>query len=183
MGGKATKTIKVCLTDRGADRETPWATDLGPVPGQRGARKVRLVNVPFLHAKPTWGDVLIVTPVHGQLEWDRNGVSETKLATRIFDDGGRWAMIVDYTPLADSDDCFDALSDACSELDIVCEGAFAPRLNRAGRAYLAVPSGVSAASIMKALRGVPGRLEQIHPKPPKTLKAKPRGRKSSKPRA
>ena len=54
---KATKAIKVCLTNRGEDQETPWAHDLGPAPGPKGSRKVRLVNVPFLHAKPTWGDV------------------------------------------------------------------------------------------------------------------------------
>src|SRR5205085_12393659 len=53
------KTIKVCLTNRGEDSETPWAHDLGAAPG---GRKVRLVNVPFLHAKPTWGDVIVVAP-------------------------------------------------------------------------------------------------------------------------
>lgn len=182
MGGKATKTIKVCLTNRGADRETPWATDLGPVPGQQGARKVRLVNVPFLHAKPTWGDVLIVAPVHGQLEWDRNGVAETKIATRIHDDGGRWAMVVDYIPRpgCDADACFDAIQDACSELDVVCEGAFGPRSGRAGRAYLAVPTGLTPAAVMKELRAVPAVLEQIHPVPPRTLNAR---RKQLKPRA
>ncbi|HEY0252633.1 MAG TPA: hypothetical protein VGC41_13955 [Kofleriaceae bacterium] len=173
MGGKATKTIKVCLTNRGADRETPWATDLGPVPGQKGSRRVRLVNVPFLHAKPTWGDILIVTPVHGQLEWDRAGVAESKITTRILDDGGRWAMIVEYTPRTpdEADECFDALAEACSELEVVCEGAFGPQPGKPGRAYLAVPTGTSATAVMKALRDVPVKLAQIHPKPPQLAKA------------
>src|SRR5450432_1792453 len=79
---KATKAIKVCLTNRGEDQETPWAHDLGPAPGPKGSRKVRLVNVPFLHAKPTWGDVIVVSPVEdGFPTWDRDGVPWTKVGT------------------------------------------------------------------------------------------------------
>src|SRR3954466_3111963 len=93
------KMIKVCLTNRGEDSETPWAEDLGPAPGPDGSRKVKLVNVPFLHAKPTWGDVIVVSPVEdGLLTWDRNNVWWKQVPERIEHDGGRWAMIVDYAP-------------------------------------------------------------------------------------
>lgn len=61
-----------------------------------GARRVRIGNVPFLHAKP-YEDVIVVEPDpdDGMLTWDSHGVS-VRLGTRIEEDGGRWAMIVDY---------------------------------------------------------------------------------------
>lgn len=131
--------IKVRLTDRGEDSETPWAHDLGPAPGPPGSRKVRLANVPFMHAKPTWGDVIIVTPVDDDFPlWDRGGVPWEQIATRIAEDGGRWAMIVDYVPHRDSADAFRALAEACAEIEVVCEGAWGPREGTPGRAYLAV---------------------------------------------
>src|SRR5687768_3683495 len=102
MAGKP-KMIKVCLTNQGEDVETPWAHDLGPASGPPGARKVRLINVPFMHAKPTWGDAIVVLPVeHGLPTWDRNGTPWATIATRIEQDGGRWAMIIDYAPHRDA---------------------------------------------------------------------------------
>jgi hypothetical protein len=83
--------------------ETPWADDLGPS-GVDGARRVRLANVPFLHAKPTYGDVIVVTPnPHGFLTRDRDGVAWEKILTRIDEDSGRWVMIVEYTLTMNSD--------------------------------------------------------------------------------
>ena len=67
------KPVKVCLIDQGRARETPWALDLCPAPGPKGSRKVRLINVPFFHAKPTWGDVIVVSPKDGIPTWDRDG--------------------------------------------------------------------------------------------------------------
>ena len=54
------KLIKVRLHANGEDAETPWAEDCGPAPGPVGAHYARLGNVPFLHAKPTYGDVVVV---------------------------------------------------------------------------------------------------------------------------
>lgn len=165
------KTIKICLTNRGADSETPWAQDLGPAPGIKGGRKVRLVNVPFLHAKPTWGDVVVVSPAQdGMPTWDRQGVPWKNIATRIVEDGGRWAMIVDYVPPAadaSGDAAFRALSAACQELDVVCEGAFGPRNGSPGRAYLAATNARSADDVMQRLAAarLPCDLAQIHPAP------------------
>src|SRR5690242_10233922 len=95
------KLIKVCLTNRGHDTETPWAEDLGALEGTPNARRAKIVNVPFLHAKPTWGDIVAVTPgADGVLTWDRDNVPWKSIAGRILEDGGRWAMIIDYAPRA-----------------------------------------------------------------------------------
>ena len=159
------KTIKVCLTNGGDDHETPWAHDLGPAAGPKGSRKVRLVNVPFLHAKPTWGDVIVVTPRRGVPTWDRSGA--------ILEDGGRWAMILEYAPQDaedgedDEDPCFDALTRACADLEIVCECSFSPKGRPRGRAYLAVKQAMSARTVMRHLASaaLACRITQLFPKP------------------
>src|SRR5258705_1816489 len=146
--------IKVRLCNKGEDSETPWAEDLGPAKGPDGSRKVRLVNVPFLHAKPTWGDVIIVSPVDdGLLTWDSKNVAWTKIDTRIEHDGWRFAMIVDYTPHdgGSGDAEFVTLHTACTELDVICEGAWAPRTDRPGRAYLAVPDALAPVEVIQRL--------------------------------
>ena len=163
------KLIKVCLTNQGQDTETPWAHDLGPAPGPSGSRKVRLINVPFMHAKPTWGDTIVVTPLDdgGFPTWDRDGVPWPQISTRIVEDGGRWAMIVDYVPHPDAKDPFGALAHACAEHDVVCEGAWGPRGTEPGRVYLAVKNELGDVALMAGLRGanLPCELLQIHPEP------------------
>ncbi len=181
--GARSKQIKVCLTNEGADVETPWAEDLGPVAGRKGARRVRLANVPFLHAKPTWGDVIVVEPVDedGFLTWDRGGVAWSKVGTRIHEDSGRWAMIVDYEPHPGDESgtaAFRALAKACAAAEIICEGCVGPRRGKPGRAYLAVPRELTDPQVMAKLRGeaLPCELVQIHPAPAKrkpTKRAKP----------
>jgi hypothetical protein len=159
------KLIKVCLTNQGEDTETPWAYDLGAVPG---GRKVRLANVPFMHAKPTWGDTIVVANSDDGLPtWDRDGVAWSDVATRILEDGGHWAMIVDYAPHGSGADSFAALARACGEHDFACEGAWAPSEGKPGRAYLAVPNALADGDVMEALRAasLPCELVQIHPAP------------------
>ena len=170
------KQIKVCLTNQGVDTETPWALDLGPAPGPSGSRKVRLINVPFMHAKPTWGDSVIVSPVpDGFPTWDRAGVPWPQIGTRIAEDGGRWAMIIDYAPHPDARDVFGELAHVCAENDVVCEEAWGPRNGEPGRAYLAVAPELSDAALMSTLRGadLPCELIQIHPEPQIRPKQKP----------
>ena len=183
MVAKASKAIKVCLTNRGDDIETPWAHDLGPAPGPKGSRKVRLVNVPFMHAKPTWGDVVVVSPVKdGFPTWDRSGVAWSHIGTRLVEDGGRWAMILDYESDADAEECFDAIAHACAELDVVCEGAWAPSKTRAGRVYLAVKTGTTDKAVMNHLgrAELPCALCQIHPAPVAKASARGSSRKPAK---
>ena len=179
MAKAAPKTIKICLTNRGEDSETPWAQDLGPAPGEKkGSRKVRIVNVPFLHAKPTWGDIVIVQPVDDGLPtWDREGVPWKSIHTRIVEDGGRWAMIVDYKPGAGDatgDVAYRAVATACEAADVVCEGAFGPNGATPGRAYLAPRHETSAEDVMKKLlaAALPCELIQIHPPPAAPAKPK-----------
>ena len=89
-------------------------------------------------------------------------------AKEIVEDGGRWAMIVDYAPHADASNAFDALVRACVEHDVVCEGAWGPRSDgEPGRAYLAVSNELDDSELMQRLRGasLPCELVQIHPEP------------------
>jgi hypothetical protein len=166
--------IKVCLTNKGEDTETPWAHDLGPA-GADGSRKVKLVNVPFMHAKPTWGDTILVRPPrdNGFPVWDREGVPWKNIASKIVEDGGRWAMIVDYVPRVAADEAFAALGRACDEAKIVCEGAWGPREHEPGRVYLAVQKELVADQVMGILVGasLPMDLIQIHPEPKKKPRA------------
>jgi len=175
--GSEPKLIKVCLTNQGEDTETPWAHDLGPAPGSPpGSRKARLVNVPFMHAKPTWGDVVVVSPVaDGFPTWDRGGIPWKQISSKIVEDGGRWAMIVDYVPhpgVAD-DDAYRALAIACDTERLVCEGAWGPRDAEPGRVYLAVTKELAAEAVMQRLlaQPLPMQLIQIHPEPKKLSRA------------
>jgi len=169
--------IKVCLTNKGEDTETPWAHDLGPAPGSPpGSRKAKLVNVPFMHAKPTWGDVVVVSPVkEGFPTWDRGGIPWKQISSKIVEDGGRWAMIVDYVPHpgTNDNDAFQALARACDAERLVCEGAWGPRDTEPGRAYLAVMKELTAELVMQKLltATLPMQLIQIHPEPKKRERA------------
>ncbi len=171
------KLMKVCLTNQGEDTETPWAHDLGPAPNAvTGARKVRLANVPFMHAKPTWGDVIVVHPTpDGFPTWDRGGVAWKQIGTRIVEDGGRWAMIVDYVPDAGTapETAVAELTRACNTEDVVAEGAWGPRDGEPGRVYLAVQKQLTAELVMQKLLSVklPMRLIQVHPEPKKLPRA------------
>jgi hypothetical protein len=145
--------IKVQLQDQGNHVETPWAEDLGPV-GDDGARRVRLANIPFLHAKPTYEDMILVTPnPDGFLTWDAEGVAWEQIPNRIEEDAGRWVMIVDYAPTANADAqaVFSALDVAAEEIDVCVEGCSGPRDGKPGRAYLAVPAGMTAETVMAHL--------------------------------
>ena len=92
------KPVKVCLHSRGEDVETPWAEDLGKAPGRPSARLVRLGNVPFRHAKPTYGDVLVVEydATYNKLTWDSGGLPYERILERIAEDGGRYAVVIDF---------------------------------------------------------------------------------------
>jgi hypothetical protein len=187
------KLIKICLVNDGEDAETPWAQDLGPADGPPGSRKARIVNVPFLHAKPTWGDVVVVSPdtddEDALLTWDAKGVAFSKIGTRILEDSGRYAMIVDYKPRKDDptgDIAFAAIAKACEVSkkletnDIVCEGAYGPDGKTAGRIYMAVKDALEPADVMAQLDDAepPATLIQVHPA---IRKAKPKAKAKAKP--
>lgn len=160
--------VKVLLHDDGEDAETPWAIDLGPAPGAPGSRRVRLDNVPTLHAKPTYEDEIVVAPdADGRLAWNKAGRRYAEVCRSLARDAGRWVMIVDYTPRAGAatQACWDALVSAAEAIGVAPEGAWGPSDDSAGRGYFAVPAQTSAAAAFAALRDArpPCDLELIHP--------------------
>jgi hypothetical protein len=173
------KLIKVRLHDRNEDSESVWAYDLGPVKGKRGARRVQISNICYLHAKPTLHDVIVVEPDPEDddylLQWDRRGVAEKRLGTRIDTDGGRFAMIVDYE-YGPRGDRWRALSDAVTRPGLDIEGMCGPSDGDPGRAYLAVDKAITPKQVMEILRAtdVGYTFVQIHPTPrkPRTAKRK-----------
>jgi hypothetical protein len=159
------RVVKIRLHNLGEDVETLWAEDLGEVPTDPSARHVRLGNVPFLHAKPTYGDVIEVRPGDdGMLEWDRQDAAYEDIA--IYEDDGRWTMIIDYrTGPGDADikAAFRALGQAADRAGIVVEGVCAE--GNEGRACLAVPSDLSVDDALTWLRspGVNVDFTLVHP--------------------
>ena len=171
-------TIKVCLTNQGADVETPWAVDLGPAPGAPdGSRRVRLLNIPYLYGKPTWGDVIVVSPHehNTQLTWDSNGLAYDDVIDKLLDeDGGRYMLIIDYTPHAGAtaeeafaaiQRVFEIIGEDLAESDAVVEGCFRPRNGRPGRTYLAAKYEFSPEIVIERLRAANPRCDVIlaHP--------------------
>ena len=151
------RLVKVRLHNQGEDPETPWAEDLGPLEGTASGRLVRIGNVPFLHAKPTYGDVIAVVPdpSDGLLAWDAAGVAFEEIGTRIERDDGRWVAIIDYwprPPQSELDAVFKALDVAAEKINVAVEGAFVRRDKKSAQAYLAVPRSISLEKILHWLR-------------------------------
>jgi hypothetical protein len=173
-----TSLVKVFLHDRGQDVESAWCQPVGEA---RGASLFRLVNVPFLHAKPTYGDVIPAfrdDVFDGNWAWDRAGVAYERIGERLHTDGERYALIVDYTMRTDAD--FGALVSALERKHaLVAEGCFGPRGEEPGRLYLAAKRELDAAAVMEALTklGRGFRFTLIHPvaakKKPAAAKKKP----------
>jgi hypothetical protein len=160
--------LKVLLHDRGEDPETVWAEDLGPAPGASGARRVRLDNVPLLHAKPTWGDEIVAVPNDdGVLAWDVDRQPYRAIVARLARDSGRWTMIVDYAPRgsAGPQACWDAIVTAARAAACEPESAWGPEDGRPGRAYFAVPADRTAEQVLARLRlaRLPCDLTLVHP--------------------
>ena len=164
------RLVKVRLHNQGEDLETPWAEDLGPIEGPPSGRLVRLGNVPFLHAKPTYGDVIAVVPdaSDGMLTWDAAGVGFEDIGTRIEQDDGRWVVVIDYGPRpgrGDFDTVFKELDTAGEKIDVAVEGAFIRHDRQAARAYLAVPATMTVEDVMAWLHSAVSSIDLtlVHP--------------------
>ena len=162
-----TSLVKVFLHDRGQDVESAWCQPVGEA---RGASLFRLVNVPFLHAKPTYGDIIAAfrdEVFDGNWAWDRAGVPYEGIGERLHTDGERYALIIDYTMRTDAD--FGALVSALERKHgIVAEGCFGPRGEEPGRLYLAALRTLAPEDVMAAVEklGRGFRFALIHPLPP-----------------
>jgi hypothetical protein len=165
------RLLKIRLHDRGEDGETPWVEDLGPAFGTEGGRLVRLDNVPFLHAKPTYGDVICVEPdpdMGGMLSWNRDGRDYDAVVDSLVEDSGRWALVFEYRlrdPGADVNAAFRAIVDVAKAADIVAEGSSAPHDDKPGRIYMAAPANLGVDDILQLLESseFPVSLWLTHP--------------------
>jgi hypothetical protein len=105
----------------------------------------------------------------GRLAWDSQGVPFSEIGTRIHEDGGRWAMIVDYRLRRDTTDelqaAFRQLDLAGEAADIMVEGAFVRQDRQGGRAYLAVPTHLDVPTVLRILDDaqLPLELTLVHP--------------------
>lgn len=153
--------IKIVLRTEDDEVETPFAEDLGPAEGAWGSRRVRLVNIPFLHAKPTYGDVIVVEPGDdGRLTWSGG---------KVLEDGGRWLMILDYEVVDGKmavKPAFQSLAMVAEGAGIIVEGCFPPRNERPGRAYLAPPKSLDVDDVLEKLEAasLPLSLALVHPR-------------------
>jgi len=164
--------VKIRLHTSSEESETAWAEDCGPAPGPDGARFVRLGTIPFIHAKPTYGDVIVVAPdgPGGLLAWDSEGGSYRQVAEGLIEDGGRFTVVLDYdvaSPAVDPDAAYRALERACEGADIALETCFGPWDGEPGRVYLAVPGELTVEEVLAFLAGeaVPLTLRLVHPRP------------------
>jgi hypothetical protein len=165
------RLVKIRLHTRGERGETAWAEDCGPAPAPPGARFVRIASIPFVHAKPTYEDVVVAAPERGHpvLGWDTEGRSYDGVAEALIEDAGRWTMIIGYhlaSPAADGDAAFAALERACQGADIAVESCFGPWDGEPGRAYLAVPGELEVDEVLAYLAGqdLPLVLTLVHPR-------------------
>jgi hypothetical protein len=166
------KLVKIRLHTCGEESETAWGEDCGPAPAPPGARFVRLATIPFIHAKPTYGDVVVAAPEGpgGLLAWDTEGGSYREVAEALIEDGGRWTVILDYelaSPSVDPDAASAALERACEAGGIAVETCYGPWDGEPGRVYLAVPGELQLDEVLAFLAGeeVPLVLRLVHPRP------------------
>jgi hypothetical protein len=108
----------------------------------------------------------VIPDANGRLAWDSEGVAFDDIGTRIEEDAGRWAMVVDYElrpGFTDLTAAFRALDVVGERSDLVVEGSFARREGRAGRAYVAVPVALGVDAALERLSTDALVLTLIHP--------------------
>lgn len=166
---------KVFLHDRHGDVESCWCEPAGVL---QGRQLLRLVNVPFAHAKPTYDDVIAVDhdpEFEGHWAWDRNGVPFSKVSTLIHEDGGRTAAIVDYR-MSPGGNFGEIVRWLRTAHDVVAEGCFGPRWRVPGRVYLAVPVALDLDDLLAAMRVQFRAFSFIRVHPPRPKKKATKGR-------
>jgi hypothetical protein len=134
----------VVLHDRGSKVESARCEPAG---FDEGRALFRLVSIPLLHAKPTWGDVIMARgdDTYGG-NWTWNGA-----AGKIHHDGGRYTLLVEYHGDVD----FRFLGHLLRrDHDIILEPGYPPQGKKAGHLYLAAPRRAATSAVLKALGGL-----------------------------
>lgn len=158
------KTVKLFLHHANEDVESGPAVVVGKA--ARGLVPLRLRFIPFFFACPTYDDVVLAKKdpeLEGHWTFEvpfSGGMEETDL----HEHGGRYALIFDYrVGGAHTGPWFPGRE------DIVSANATAPKGERPGRVYLAVPSIVKPPEVMQLLaEGHPDfQFSLVHPKPRK----------------
>lgn len=136
--------LQILLHNDGEDAETVW-TEVISEQGD-GSKLVRLLNIPIVHAVPTYGDTFQVTPNADDdwLERNMSGVTGLNTAEYIHEPGGFQTMVVSY------------VCDDPTQLKSVCkwinqEHGFMPQPSLPGKLHLAVPSDSRPADVMSIL--------------------------------
>jgi hypothetical protein len=167
-----TRLVKLRLHSCGEEGETAWGEDCGPAPAPEGARFVRVGTIPFIHAKPTYGDVIVAAPggPGALLAWDSRGGSYEEVVESLIEDAGRFTVILEYdvaSPAIDPDAAYAALERACHGAGIAVETCFGPWDGEPGRVYLALPGELDVEEVLAFLagEGVPLTLGVVHPRP------------------
>jgi hypothetical protein len=149
--------VKVVLHDRGDRVETARCQ---PVGFEDGRALFRVDSIPFLHAKPTYDDVIVARGDDTYAgNWTWNGA-----AGRIHKDGGRYALLVEYHAAAEAD--FPRLTQLLRrDHDIVVEIGYPPHGKKAGRLYIAAPRRMGTSEVLRALgsAGEGFRIDVVRP--------------------
>jgi hypothetical protein len=149
--------VKVVLHDRGDRVESARCQ---PVGFEEGRALFRVDSVPFLHAKPTYDDVIVARGDDTYAgNWTWNGA-----AGRIHKDGGRYALLVEYHASAEAD--FQRLTQLLRrDHDIVVEIGYPPQGKKPGRLYLAAPRRMGTSEVLRALgsAGEGFRIDVVRP--------------------
>jgi hypothetical protein len=146
--------LKILLTDEGKGRERVWATDLGPAP--RGGRLALIESVPVLWVKPTYQDVVVVTPEDHVLTW-KGGIEK---------DGGLFGRIfVAWKSEGDAAATEEKVLLAADALGAGVEPYQAPAGGKPGVFIFALPKAVTIERLLARLRATDAHawFEQIDP--------------------
>jgi ankyrin repeat protein len=133
---------KVNLRNREGETESVWCTVVDAAKGL-----FRIVNIPMLRVRPTYGDVIVATP-------DREAGLAFRRTHKI---GGYWVDVLEYKHKA----TFQPLAAWLEKTHgIVCEGIEGPQGDSPGVLGVAVPKGVSYSVVGK---GIDARFPDVWP--------------------
>ncbi|MBE7483626.1 MAG: ankyrin repeat domain-containing protein [Polyangiaceae bacterium] len=136
--------MKVAFHTRDAEIETIWCSVVNRAKGL-----FRLDNIPYLRARPTYGDVIVATP-------GRGGMLRYRRTHKL---GGFSVDALEYRHKATFAPLVALLEKKCG---VVCEGFSPPTIGSPGVVAIAIPRGVALPDVGKA---VERRFPDVRPVP------------------